>query len=78
MLYLQVWLYQIQKIQNKTQLNEVASNIQNIQTAVDIFYIDNNSQYLHAKPTIQNPQLINFDLLPKYIKLTSPSFKYID
>ena len=58
---------------------EVASNIQNIQTAVDMFYIDNNSQYpTYQKPTIQNPQLINFDLLfPKYIKnLPHPSFKY--
>jgi len=58
---------------------EVLSNIQHMQTAVDIFYIDNNSQYpTIIQPTVQSPQLIDFKLLyPKYLKnLPNPSFNY--
>lgn len=58
---------------------EVISNIQHLQTAVDMFCIDNNGKLpTFQKPTIGNPQLINFSLLyPKYIKnLPNPSINY--
>lgn len=70
----------IQNMKQNAMKAEVASNIQHIQTAVDMFYMNHNSQYpTFQQPTIQNPQLINFDLLyPKYTKnLPNPSFKYL-
>ena len=52
----------------------VLSNIRSIQTAVDMYYIDHNSSYpAFDVPTIEKPQLIDFELLhPRYLKRVPP------
>ena len=56
-------------INMKAYVSKVNGNIRNIQTAVDMYALENGKYPSVIQPTLEEPQEIDFNLLyPKYLK----------
>lgn len=63
-------LINVSNAREKAIISMISSNIKNIQTAVDLYYLENNEAYPTGKsPTIYNPQYVDFNkLTTDYLK----------